>query len=128
MGSARHRIVQFGVFEADFLAGEFRKQGLKIRLSDQCLQILQQLVERPGEVVTREELRQKLWPGDTFVDFEAGLKMTPSCQSRAGSARTRERALTPEAPHLLGVGLDEGWPNSANSPRLPGLLGCVLAG
>ncbi len=73
MGSPHHRIVYFGVFEADFRAGELRKEGLKIRLPNQSLQILQQLVERSGDVVTREELRQKLWPGDTFVDFEAGL-------------------------------------------------------
>jgi TolB-like protein len=65
--------IRFGVFEADFRAGEIRKRGVKIRLQEQPLQILQLLLQHPGEVVTREELRQKIWPGDTFVDFEQGL-------------------------------------------------------
>lgn len=54
-------------------AGELRKHGLRIRLQVQPLQVLGMLLERPGEVVTREELRQVLWPGDTFVDFDHGL-------------------------------------------------------
>ncbi|MGH9804602.1 MAG: protein kinase domain-containing protein, partial [Candidatus Acidiferrales bacterium] len=66
-------IIRFGPFELDPQAGELHKQGQKVRLQEQPLQILLLLLQRPGEVVTREELRQKLWPGDTFVDFEAGL-------------------------------------------------------
>jgi TolB-like protein/Flp pilus assembly protein TadD len=65
--------VCFGVFQADFRAGELRKRGIKIKLQEQPLQILQMLLEHPGEIVTREELRQKIWPADTFVDFEQGL-------------------------------------------------------
>jgi TolB-like protein/Flp pilus assembly protein TadD len=65
--------VRFGVFEADFRAGELRKRGVKIKLQEQPLQILQMLLQHPGEVVTRDELRQKIWPADTFVDFEQGL-------------------------------------------------------
>src|SRR6266566_8375465 len=64
---------RFGVFEADFRAGELRKRGIKIKLQDQPLQILQMLLEHPGEIVTRDELRQTIWPADTFVDFEQGL-------------------------------------------------------
>jgi len=67
------RIVRFGPFEVDAQAGELHKQGHKTRLQEQPFQILLLLLERPGEVVTREELRQKLWSADTFVDFEAGL-------------------------------------------------------
>jgi TolB-like protein/DNA-binding winged helix-turn-helix (wHTH) protein/Flp pilus assembly protein TadD len=67
------RIVRFGPFEVDAQAGELHKQGHKTRLQEQPLQILLLLLERPGEVVTREELRQKLWSADTFVDFEGGL-------------------------------------------------------
>jgi TolB-like protein/Tfp pilus assembly protein PilF len=67
------RTVRFGAFEADFRAGELRKCGIKIKLQEQPLQILQMLLEHPGEIVTREELRQKIWPVDTFVDFEQGL-------------------------------------------------------
>jgi TolB-like protein/DNA-binding winged helix-turn-helix (wHTH) protein len=67
------RRIQFGAFELDSAAGELRKHGIKIRLQEQPLQILQQLLEHPGEVVTREELQRHIWPADTFVDFDHGL-------------------------------------------------------
>jgi DNA-binding winged helix-turn-helix (wHTH) protein len=70
---ANSRIVRFGVFELNLSAGELRKNGVKLRLQDQPFQILATLLERAGEVVTREELRQKLWPSDTFVDFDHSL-------------------------------------------------------
>ena len=66
-------IVRFGLFELDLTSEELRKNGLKIRLSGQPFQILSMLLERPGEVVTREQLQQKLWPGGTFVDFDHSL-------------------------------------------------------
>jgi len=65
--------VHFGVFEADLRSGELRKRGVKIKLHHQPFQILTMLLEHPGEVVTREELKTKLWPLDTFVDFDVGL-------------------------------------------------------
>jgi TolB-like protein/DNA-binding winged helix-turn-helix (wHTH) protein/tetratricopeptide (TPR) repeat protein len=65
--------VRFGPFEVDLRAGELLKNGRRIRLQDQPLQVLAMLLEKPGEVVTREEVRKKLWPGDTFVDFDHGL-------------------------------------------------------
>ncbi len=65
--------VRFGLFEVDLRAGELRKQGVKIKLQEQPLQILAMLLENPGQVVTREELRSRLWPADTFVDFDHGL-------------------------------------------------------
>jgi eukaryotic-like serine/threonine-protein kinase len=67
------RIQRFGVFEYDPAAGELRKQGMKIKLHGQPIEILALLLERPGEIVTREELQKKLWPSDTFVDFEHSL-------------------------------------------------------
>ncbi len=67
------RGARFGAFEVDFRAGELLKNGRRIRLQDQPLQVLAMLLEQPGEVVTREELRLKLWPTDTFVDFDHGL-------------------------------------------------------
>ncbi len=67
------KVVRFGVFEADLAAGELRRNGARVRLQEQPFQVLAHLVERPGEVVTREELRQKLWPADTFVDFDHSL-------------------------------------------------------
>jgi cholera toxin transcriptional activator len=67
------RIVRFGVYELDLAAGELRKSGAKLRLQEQPFQVLALLLERAGDVVTREELRQKLWPADTFVDFDHSL-------------------------------------------------------
>lgn len=67
------RTVRFGVFEADLDAGELRKHGHRLKLSEQPFQILAMLLARPGEIVSREELRQLLWPRDTFVDFDHGL-------------------------------------------------------
>jgi TolB-like protein/DNA-binding winged helix-turn-helix (wHTH) protein/Tfp pilus assembly protein PilF len=67
------RNLRFGVFEADMEAAELRKHGLRIKLSEQPFQILTMLLARPGEIVSREELRQLLWPRDTFVDFDHGL-------------------------------------------------------
>jgi TolB-like protein/DNA-binding winged helix-turn-helix (wHTH) protein/lipoprotein NlpI len=64
---------RFGPYEVDFRAGELLKNGRKIRLQDQPFQILVMLLDQPGGVVTREELRQRLWPTDTFVDFDHGL-------------------------------------------------------
>ena len=67
------RVVRFGVFELDTRTGELRKSGVKQRLQGRSLQVLLALVERPGEVVTRDELRSRLWDSDVFVDFESGL-------------------------------------------------------
>src|SRR5262249_8552048 len=64
---------RFGAFEADLLSGELLKSGAKVKLQGQPFQVLAALVAQPGQVVTREELRQKIWPADTFVDFERGL-------------------------------------------------------
>src|SRR5438270_2450 len=71
--STSQQVVSFGVFELNLKTGELRKAGAKISLQSQPFQILVMLLERPGEVVTREEVCRKLWPADTFVDFEHGL-------------------------------------------------------
>src|SRR5882762_5035978 len=65
--------LRFGVFELDPRAGELRKHGLRVRLQEQPFQVLAMLLEHPGEVLTREELQRRLWPADTFVDFDHGL-------------------------------------------------------
>src|SRR5690349_8584510 len=67
------RRVSFGVFDMDLQTGELRKHGLRVRLQRQPFEVLALLIERAGEVVSREELQQKLWPGNTFVDFDHGL-------------------------------------------------------
>src|SRR6201984_3354221 len=68
-----NRIARFGVFELDLNTGELRKGGVKLRLQGQPVQVLTLLLERAGDVVTREELREKLWASDTFVDFDHSL-------------------------------------------------------
>ncbi|HWO36519.1 MAG TPA: winged helix-turn-helix domain-containing protein, partial [Candidatus Acidoferrum sp.] len=67
------RIVRFGVFEVDLSAAELRKNGLRLKLPEQPFQILTMLLERPGEIITRDDLRNRLWRTDTFVDFDHGL-------------------------------------------------------
>ena len=67
------RRYRFGVFEADAATGELRKQGVRIKLNAQPFQVLLLLLERPGEVLTREEISSVLWPDGTFVDYEHGL-------------------------------------------------------
>jgi DNA-binding winged helix-turn-helix (wHTH) protein/Tol biopolymer transport system component len=66
-------IVRFGLFEANLQSGELRRNGQKVRLQEQPFQLLAVLLEKCGEIVTREELRARLWPSDTFVDFDHGL-------------------------------------------------------
>src|SRR5215204_2356743 len=66
-------VYRFGAFDLDTRSRELRRHGLRIRLPDQSFQILTLLLSRPGEVMSREELKRALWTADTFVDFEAGL-------------------------------------------------------
>ena len=73
IGDNGTRTIQFGVFEIDLRAGELRRNGSKVKLQEQPFQILAVLLAHPGEVVTREELQKKLWPADTFVDFDHSL-------------------------------------------------------
>ena len=68
-----NHLIRFGVFEVDPRSGELRSKGSRVKLQDQPLQVLLAVLEKSGEVVTREELRARLWPADTFVDFEHGL-------------------------------------------------------
>ena len=85
-------IFQFGVFELDAKSGDLRRHGQKVRLPHQSFQILLRLLSRPGEVVTRDELRQVLWEADTFVDFDVGLngavrKLREALDDSAGAPR-----------------------------------------
>lgn len=99
---------RFGVFELDASAGELRKQGIKIHLQGQPIEILTILLQHPGEVVTREELQKKLWPADTFVEFDAGLN----------AAIKRLRAALnddPATPHYVETIPRKGYRFIANS-------------
>src|ERR1700752_4292578 len=71
--AANSRVVRFGAFELDLESRELRKSGIRVKLQEQPFLILEMLLDRPGSVVTREELKQKLWPADTFVDFDLSL-------------------------------------------------------
>src|SRR5215510_4277775 len=66
-------LIRFGIFEVELQAGELRRNGFKVKLQEQPFQVLVMLLERPGELVTREELRRRLWSADTFVDFDHSL-------------------------------------------------------
>src|SRR5690349_16314402 len=72
-GDARNGVIRFGIFEVDLRAGQLRRSGVKVRLQEQPFQVLSMLLDRPGEVVTREDLHAHLWPADTLVDFDHGL-------------------------------------------------------
>src|SRR5215469_4434537 len=73
LGAQSAKVLRFGTFEGDLRAGELRKQGVRIKLQEQPFHVLTALLQRPGEVVTREELRIENWPPDTFVDFDNSL-------------------------------------------------------
>src|SRR5205085_6146646 len=73
MATSSQPVVRFGRFEVDVRSGELRKNGLKVKLQEQPFQMLCMLLQRPGELVSREELCLKLWPSGTFVDFEHSL-------------------------------------------------------
>lgn len=71
--SSSQTTARFGDFDVDLRSGELRKRGIRIKLQLQPFQVLQILLEHAGELVTREELQKRIWPSDTFVDFDQGL-------------------------------------------------------
>jgi eukaryotic-like serine/threonine-protein kinase len=78
-GISRPRLVRFGVFEVDLHARELRKRGIRIKLQDQPFQVLASLLERPGQIVTRNQFQKRLWPDGTFVDFDRALNKAINC-------------------------------------------------
>jgi len=95
------RRLRFGAFEADLATGELRKGGLKVRVPHHSFQILAMLLEKPGQVVTREELKRELWPRDIFVDFERGLNSAVQ-KLRSGLQDSAEQARYVETLPKLG--------------------------
>jgi cholera toxin transcriptional activator len=73
VSASEKRIFRFGAFEADLSTGELRKAGIRLRLQEQPFQVLTLFLERPGELISREEIQKKLWPSGTFVDFDHSL-------------------------------------------------------
>ena len=90
--SAKARTVRFGTFEADLGTRELRKGGVRIKLQGQPFEVFAMLLERPGEVVPREELQQRLWRSDTFVDFDHGVNTAINRLREALGDRPRIRA------------------------------------
>jgi len=118
--------LRFGVFEVDLRAGELHKHGLRIRLQEQPFQLLALLLERPGQVVTREELQKKLWPADTFIDFDHGLnkavnKIRDALGDSAESPRYVETVARRGYRFLAEVKTAEPAPLRSPEPALPPL-------
>jgi Tol biopolymer transport system component/DNA-binding winged helix-turn-helix (wHTH) protein len=136
-------IYRFGIFELDLRTAELRKNGLKLKLQDQPYQVLIKLLEHPGEVVSREELRSTLWQEDTFVDFETGLNsaikrlretLGDSADSPTFIETVPRRGYKFIAPVALPVSQDDRTPATTNpqefSPgksllKLGGVAGAV---
>src|SRR5438128_8215016 len=117
------RMVRFGIFELDLVVGELRKSGVRIRLQEQPLQVLAMLLERPGDVVTRDELRQKLWPADTFVDFDHSLntavnKIREALGDSASSPRFVETLARPGYRFIAPVQSAHSGPKDAGTEPL----------
>ena len=109
-----HRVVRFGVFEADLDQRELRRSGLRVKLQDQPFQLLAVLLEQPGRIVTREELRSKLWPAGTFVDFDHSLNVAIK--------RLREAlGESAESPSFVETVARRGYRFIGNVSEVPGL-------
>src|SRR5450759_2543192 len=91
---AQNWVVRFGSFEADICAGELRRNGVRLKLQSQPFRVLALLLQRPGQILTREELQQELWPSGTFVDYEQGLATAVNkCVMRWASPRPTRGSL-----------------------------------
>jgi TolB-like protein/DNA-binding winged helix-turn-helix (wHTH) protein/Flp pilus assembly protein TadD len=124
--------VRFATFEVDLRSGELHKQGIKIKLHDQPFQVLAMLLEHPGELVTREQLHQRLWPSDTFVDFDVGLnsaikRLRDALSDSAEAPRFVEtlprrgyRFIAPVEEVLAGIGGREAERSPAPGSATPG--------
>ena len=121
-------VVRFGLFELDLKGGQLSRNGSQLRLPQQPLQLLAVLLERPGEIVTRDELRQRLWPSDVFVDFDHGLnKSVQKLRDALGDSATSPRYIetTPRVGYRFIAPVRNGTPAQASAveikvpPRLP---------
>jgi TolB-like protein/DNA-binding winged helix-turn-helix (wHTH) protein/Tfp pilus assembly protein PilF len=124
--SAPARGFRFGSFEVDLASGDVRKAGLPVHLAEQQLRILEILVERPGALVTREELRQRLWPADSAVDFERSLnnavrRLREALGDSAETPRFIETLARRGYRFVASVErLDSAGPEAAPAPQTPG--------
>ena len=102
-GSARPPRVRFGPFELDLCARELRKEGRRIRLQEQPFQILHMLLESPGEVVTREDIRKRLWPDGMVVEFDHSINAAVKRLRDALRDRSNRRTTTEPAPAAVAA-------------------------
>ena len=128
--SSPQKSIRFAVFEVDLAAGELRKNGARVRLQEQPFQILAYLLGRAGEVVTREELRQKLWPADTFVDFDHSLNTAINKLREALGDSASKPALcrNPGAARISVPWLPAKRNGKAHSGLAPEAAGTAVAG
>lgn len=122
-GEASRRVFRFGVFEADEAAGELRKNGLRIKLHSQPFQVLIMLVERPTALVTREEMRKRLWGEGTFVDFDHALnsavnKLRDALKDSASQPRYIE-TVAGKGYRFIGPVLQDSGAAATDRPRVP---------
>src|ERR1700740_3094792 len=129
-------VLSFGAFQVDLRAGELRKQGKRIKLQEQPLLVLKVLLGRPGEIVTREELRSQIWSADTFVDFDNSLntainKLREALGDSADSPRFIEplprRGYRFIAPVTRGDGIEKRMVEYASRPRYKIVLAVMAA-
>ncbi len=116
--SDRSRVVRFGVFEADFTTGELRKSGVRVKLEQQPFQVLRVLLQRPGDLVTREELREEVWSDETFVDFDQSLNTAiRKLRDTLGDSATHPRFIEtlPRRGYRFVGGVDGLQPSEAPS-------------
>jgi eukaryotic-like serine/threonine-protein kinase len=120
--SDRTRRMRFGTFDVDLRAGEVLKHGIRLKIPGQPFQVLALLLEHPGEVVTREEFRQKLWPGDTFVDFDTGLNSAVKKLREAlcdSAEEPRYIETLPRRGYRFVAHVENGASPSAAAPPVP---------
>jgi len=123
LAAPKTRLFQFGPFELDVRAGELRKHGTRLRLREQPFQILLMLLEHPGEIVLREEIRQRLWPNNTVVEFDHGInpaiqKLRDALGEPADQPRYVETVAW-RGYRFLGVVERAGEPPAAAQPAVP---------
>ena len=120
----QNRVFRFGLYEADAAAGELRKNGRKVKVQEQPFRVLLLLLERPGALVTREEIRQALWSDDTFVDFDHSLntvvnKLRDALDDAAANPRFIETLARRGYRFIAPVEVAGGEPAAAPAPAAP---------
>ncbi len=114
-------VVRFGSYEVSFQAGELRKSGLRIRVQQQPMKLLEMLVEHPGEVVTREELRGRVWPNESFGDFDQALNIAiAKLRSALGDSADNPRFIETLAKRGYRFIADVSFVDADPCPKLPG--------